>query len=245
VIFFLIDVRNHPKQESDKVYSGKIEVKGFTNIVFLAIIIISVFLDPAVLSWVPSLDPLPIGIREIIMISIMFLSFKTTAQEILAANEFDLEPIKEVAYLFVGIFATMMPALQLIAKVANENGEHLTPSAFYWATGSLSAFLDNAPTYLTFLSAEMGKFNLNVNISAEVLSFEIQHPIYLSAISVAAVFFGALTYIGNGPNFMVRSISERSGIKMPSFFGYLFKYSVPVLLPIFTLVWLVFYYGKE
>jgi Na+/H+ antiporter NhaD/arsenite permease-like protein len=245
LIFFLIDVRNHPKQETDKVYSGKIEVKGFTNIVFLAIIIISVFLDPAVLSWVPSLDPLPIGIREIIMISIMFLSFKTTAQEILAANEFDFEPIKEVAYLFVGIFATMMPALQLIAQVANENGEHLTPSTFYWATGSLSAFLDNAPTYLTFLSAEMGKFNLNVNISAEVLSFEIQHPIYLSAISVAAVFFGALTYIGNGPNFMVRSISERSGIKMPSFFGYLFKYAVPVLLPIFTLVWLVFYYGKE
>lgn len=244
LIFFLIDVRNHPKQESEKKYSGKIEVRGFKNIAFLAIIIISVFLDPAVLSWVPSFDPLPIGIREIIMISIMFFSFKTTEKKILAANEFDFEPIKEVAFLFVGIFATMMPALQLIAQVANENGEQLTPSMFYWATGFLSAFLDNAPTYLTFLSAEMGKFNLNVSLPAEVLLFENKHPIYLSAISVAAVFFGALTYIGNGPNFMVRSISERSGIKMPSFFGYLFKYAIPVLLPIFTLVWFVFYYGK-
>jgi Na+/H+ antiporter NhaD/arsenite permease-like protein len=90
----------------------------------------------------------------------------------------------------------------------------------------------------------MGKFNLDVNIPAQVLEFELAQPIYLSAVSVAAVFFGAMTYIGNGPNFMVKSISERAGIRMPSFFGYLFKYAVPILLPIFTLIWLVFYFGE-
>jgi Na+/H+ antiporter NhaD/arsenite permease-like protein len=244
LIFYIIDSKNIIESAEEKTYSNKIEFKGFKNVVFLGIIILSVFIDPAVISGVPSLDPLPIGIRELIMFSIIFLSYKTAEKEVLQANEFDFEPIKEVAYLFIGIFATMMPALQLIANEANVNGQYLTPSVFYWATGSLSAFLDNAPTYLNFLSAEMGKFNLDVNIPRQVLQFELEHPIYLSAISVAAVFFGAMTYIGNGPNFMVKSISERAGIKMPSFFGFLFKYSIPILLPIFTIVWLVFYFGE-
>lgn len=244
LIFYFIDSKNIDVFAEGKIYSNKIEFKGFKNVIFLGIIILSVFIDPAVISGVPSLDPLPIGIREIIMFSIIFLSYKTSEKEVLEANEFDFEPIKEVAYLFIGIFATMMPALQLIAYEANINGQSLTPSVFYWATGSLSAFLDNAPTYLNFLSAEMGKFNLDVNIPRQVLQFELEHPIYLSAISVAAVFFGAMTYIGNGPNFMVKSISERAGIKMPSFFGFLFKYSIPILLPIFTIVWLVFYFGE-
>lgn len=243
-IFYFIDSRNMPDAESEINYSNKIEFKGIGSVFFLAIIIVSVFIDPAVVDWVPSFDPLPIGIREIIMISIIFLSYKTAKPEILKANEFDFEPIKEVAYLFVGIFATMMPALQLIAEAAKVNGQELTPGVFYWASGSLSAFLDNAPTYLNFLSAEMGKFNLDVNVPRQVLQFELEHPIYLSAISVAAVFFGAMTYIGNGPNFMVKSISERAGIRMPSFFGFLIKYSIPILLPIFTLVWLIFYFGE-
>jgi Na+/H+ antiporter NhaD/arsenite permease-like protein len=244
LIFYIIDSRNIPEVSDENNYTGKIEFKGFKSIIFLCVIILSVFIDPAVVDWVPSFDPFPIGIREIIMLSIIFLAYKSAPQEILVANEFDFEPIKEVAYLFVGIFATMMPALQLIAEAAKVNGQALTPGVFYWATGSLSAFLDNAPTYLNFLSAEMGKFNLDVNIPGQVLQFELQHPIYLSAISVAAVFFGAMTYIGNGPNFMVKSISERAGIRMPSFFGYLFKYAVPILLPIFTLIWLVFYFGE-
>jgi Na+/H+ antiporter NhaD/arsenite permease-like protein len=138
----------------------------------------------------------------------------------------------------------MIPALQLISHEANVLGEKLTPGIFYWATGLLSAFLDNAPTYLNFLSAAMGKFGMDVNLPSEVLQFEKLHPIYISAISVAAVFFGAMTYIGNGPNFMVKSISERSGIKMPSFFGYVIKYSFPILIPIFTIVWFVFYFNK-
>jgi Na+/H+ antiporter NhaD/arsenite permease-like protein len=244
LIFYIFDSRNKSGEVPEKTYTNKIEFKGFRNVVFLSIIIASVFLDPAVLSWVPDFDPVPIGIREIIMLSIILLSYKSADKEILRLNEFDFEPIKEVAFLFVGIFATMMPALQLIAYEANVNGQSLTPSVFYWATGLLSAFLDNAPTYLNFLSAEMGKFHLDVNIPRQVLQFEIEHPVYLSAISVAAVFFGAMTYIGNGPNFMVKSISERSGIRMPSFFGFLVKYSIPILLPIFFLVWLVFYYGE-
>lgn len=244
LIFYVIDNKNISDKTDEQNYSNKIEFKGLRNVVFLAIIVFSVFIDPAVISWVPSLDPVPIGIREIIMLSIIYISYRFAQKEVLKANEFDFEPIKEVAFLFIGIFATMMPALQLIASEANQNGQYLTPSIFYWTTGSLSAFLDNAPTYLNFLSAEMGKFNLDVNIPGQVLQFELEHPIYLSAISVAAVFFGAMTYIGNGPNFMVKSISERAGIKMPSFFGFLIKYSIPILLPIFTIVWLVFYFGK-
>jgi len=244
LIFYFVDARNMPESKSNISYSNKIEFKGFKSVIFLGLIILSVFIDPAVVDWVPSFDPLPIGIREIIMLSIIFIAYKSAPPEILAANEFDFEPIKEVAYLFVGIFATMMPALQLIAYESNVYGQSLTPGIFYWATGSLSAFLDNAPTYLNFLSAAMGKFNLDVNIPDQVLQFELAHPIYLSAVSVAAVFFGAMTYIGNGPNFMVKSISERAGIRMPSFFGFLFKYAVPILLPIFILVWLVFYFGK-
>jgi Na+/H+ antiporter NhaD/arsenite permease-like protein len=243
-VFIYFDSRNKSDVEDTNEYSGKIEFKGMKNVLYLLVIIISVFIDPAVMSWVPSLSPLPIGLREIIMFSVVIIAYKTASEDILKANEFNFEPIKEVAYLFVGIFATMIPALQLISYEANVLGEKLTPGIFYWATGSLSAFLDNAPTYLNFLSAAMGKFGMDVNLPSEVLRFEKLHPIYISAVSVAAVFFGAMTYIGNGPNFMVKSISERSGIRMPSFFGYMFKYSIPILLPIFTLVWLIFYFGE-
>jgi Na+/H+ antiporter NhaD/arsenite permease-like protein len=243
LIFIVIDSRNTSKQaEVTEEYTGKIEFKGMKNVFYLLVIVISVFIDPAVMSWVPSLSPLPFGIREIIMFSMVVIAYKTADEYILKSNEFDFEPIKEVAYLFVGIFATMIPALQLISHEANILGEKLTPGIFYWATGILSSFLDNAPTYLNFLSAALGKYGMDVTLPSEVSGFANLHPIYLSAISVAAVFFGAMTYIGNGPNFMVKSISERSGIKMPSFFGFMVKYSIPILIPIFTIVWLVFYF---
>jgi len=242
LIFIVVDSRNVSTAETSEKFSGKIEFKGIKNVFYLLVIVISVFIDPAVMSWVPSLSPLPFGIREIIMFAMVVIAYRTADEKILKANEFDFEPIKEVAYLFVGIFATMIPALQLISHESNVLGEKLTPGIFYWATGILSSFLDNAPTYLNFLSASLGKYGMNVNLPSEVSGFAQLHPIYLSAISVAAVFFGAMTYIGNGPNFMVKSISERSGIKMPSFFGYLIKYSFPILIPIFIIVWLVFYF---
>jgi Na+/H+ antiporter NhaD/arsenite permease-like protein len=160
----------------------------------------------------------------------------------LKANEFDFEPIKEVAYLFVGIFATMIPALQLISHQAKEIGEALNEEIFFWATGLLSAFLDNAPTYLNFLSASMGNYGLDVNNRSHVIQFTYNNESYLIAISIAAVFFGAMTYIGNGPNFMVKAISERAGISMPSFFVYFIKYAVPILLPVFIFIWLVFFF---
>ncbi|MCZ7601429.1 MAG: sodium:proton antiporter [Melioribacteraceae bacterium] len=243
-IFFVIDSQNKLGADKEINHTGKIEFKGLKNLWFLLIIILSVFLDPGVISWVPSLAPLPFGLREIIMFTVVYFSYKKADQEALRGNEFDFEPIREVAYLFAGLFATMIPALQLIAYEANIFGDKLDAGLFYWATGSLSAFLDNAPTYLNFLSAEMGKFAMNVNDKSEVLRFEFEHPIYLQAISVAAVFFGAMTYIGNAPNFMVKSISEKAGINMPSFFGYLVKYSVPILLPVFAIIWYIFFYGN-
>ncbi|MGB7843497.1 MAG: sodium:proton antiporter, partial [Salinimicrobium sp.] len=243
-VFYAIDMRNNSADDVETQYTGKFEFKGMKNVFYLLIIIISVFLDPGVFSWVPSLYPLPFGIREIIMFAVVYLSYKGADEEILKSNEFDFEPIREVAYLFVGIFATMVPALQLIAHESQVLGDQLNAGVFYWATGLLSGFLDNAPTYLNFLSAELGKFGYDINVASEVHDFELQHTLYLQAISVAAVFFGAMTYIGNGPNFMVKSISERAGVNMPSFFAYMIKYSIPVLIPIYTLVWLIFYYGK-
>ena len=243
-VFYVIDSQNMPKDVDVKEYDGKIEFKGTKNVFYLVVIVVSVFLDPNVISWVPSLEPLPFGIREIIMFAVIFLSYKRADKEILEANEFEFEPIREVAYLFVGIFATMIPALQLIAHEANVLGNKLNAGVFYWATGGLSGFLDNTPTFVNFLSAAMGKYNLDVTQTAQVHQFQILDPLYLTAISVGAVFFGALTYIGNGPNFMVKSITERSGIKMPSFFTYFVKYAIPILIPIFAIIWLVFFYGR-
>jgi len=167
---------------------------------------------------------------------------KTSDEEILKYNEFDAEPIREVAYLFIGIFATMIPALQLISHEANVLGDEQTVGMFYWSTGILSGVLDNAPTYLNFLSASLGKFGLDVNNPIAVKEFMNNHALFLQAISVAAVFFGSMTYIGNGPNFMVKSIVESAGIRMPSFFSYIIRYSLPILIPVFILVWLVLYY---
>lgn len=243
-VFYVIDSRNKKDDSISKNYSGRIEFKGAKNLIFLLIILLSVFVDPAIIPIVPSLSPLPFGIREIIMFSVVYLSYKMADEEVLKANEFDFEPIKEVAYLFIGIFATMIPALQLIAFQAGQMGEELNAGVFYWSTGMLSGFLDNAPTYLNFLSAAMGKFGLDVNTAEGVRQFVIDDPLYLRAISIAAVFFGALTYIGNGPNFMVKAISERAGIVMPSFFSYFLKYAVPVLIPIFAIIWFFFFYGK-
>ncbi|MBI9070343.1 MAG: sodium:proton antiporter [Melioribacteraceae bacterium] len=243
-IFYVIDSRNNDTADEVKEYTGQIIFKGGKNLVYLLIILIAVFIDPTVMPWVPSLAPLPFGIREIIQFGVVYFAYRTADNEILKENEFDFEPIKEVAYLFIGIFLTMIPALQLISHQASAMGDQLDPGIFYWATGLLSGVLDNAPTYLNFLSAAMGKFGMNVNLVEEVHNFEIGHGMYLRAISVAAVYFGAITYIGNGPNFMVKSISERAGIKMPSFFAYVFKYSLPVLIPIFFVVWLIFFYGQ-
>jgi Na+/H+ antiporter NhaD/arsenite permease-like protein len=189
-------------------------------------------------------------LREIIMLSCAYLSFKFADKEALKGNDFNFEPIREVAFIFVGIFGTMMPALELVSNFAqSETGAAMiTHNTLYWGTGLLSGFLDNAPTYINFLTAAMASQGASISNMADVTSYanggyydSIQN---LTAISVAAVFFGAMTYIGNGPNFMVKSIAEQVGIKMPSFFGYIIRYSIPILIPLFILVWLVFFAFK-
>ncbi len=244
LVFYIFDSMNKDGAEENIEYTGRIEFKGVKNVIFLVIIILAVFIDPMVFPWVPSLAPLPFGIREIIMFAVVYLSYRFADRDALRDNEFDFEPIKEVAYLFIGIFITMVPALQLMAHEANVLGSELNAGVFYWATGTLSSVLDNTPTYINLLSAAMGKYGLNVAVKAQVQHFVAIDVIYLRAISVSAVFFGAITYIGNGPKFMVKSISERARFEMPSFFTYMIKYSLTILIPIYTIIWLIFFYGK-
>ena len=128
----------------------------------------------------------------------------------------------------------------------NVLSDELNAGVFYWATGGLSGFLDNAPTYLTFFNTALGKLGLSEPAVREAFAAGAigttfpEFELLLISISIGAVFMGANTYIGNAPNFMVKSIAEESGIKMPSFFGYMFKYSLPILIPVFFLVTLIF-----
>jgi Na+/H+ antiporter NhaD/arsenite permease-like protein len=158
------------------------------------------------------------------------------------ANGFTLSPIVEVAVIFAGIFATMIPALAILEARADELG--LTrPWQFFWVTGFLSSFLDNAPTYLTFASMAsglMGTEAAHLGQLLQAMTGGLHGEALLTAISVGAVSMGANTYIGNGPNFMVKAIAEEAGITMPSFFGYM-KYTIGILIPLFLLVTFVFF----
>lgn len=252
-IFYVIDARNKAKSPEPDPQASTIAIVGKKNFLWVLLIVGSVFLDPQVLDFVPALHigevHMPFGIREIIMFTICFLAYKFANKTALERNEFSFEPIREVGWLFLGIFATMQPALQLIGAFAQQNAESLTVGTFYWGTGSLSAVLDNAPTYLNFLSAAMGKFGVDVNVAAQVAEFAdpaLVHPDswhFLQAISVAAVFFGAMTYIGNAPNFMVKAIAESNGADAPSFVGYLVRYALPILLPVYFVIYVIFFSG--
>lgn len=251
-LFFLFDKRalakEPPTQHED--FSGKISIIGTRNFLWLAVVIAAVFLDPNVIDGVPYIayDGQKFSfLRELIMLSVAFLSWKFASSEAHQGNEFNFEPIREVAFIFVGIFGTMMPALEMVGNFAkSESGaELITHNTLFWGTGLLSGFLDNAPTYLNFLAAAMASEGADINSIEQVKNYAAGgYPdsiISLMAISIAAVFFGAMTYIGNGPNFMVKSIAEQSGIKMPSFFGYIIRFSIPFLLPLFLLIWLIFF----
>ncbi|MEZ4686782.1 MAG: sodium:proton antiporter [Bacteroidia bacterium] len=246
--FLFYDYRN--KSDLDHVetqYSGKFVMRGTKNFFWLAIIVGAVFLDPNKMDWLPAIEYHGTKfsfVRELIQLGAGAASYFLASKQALKGNEFTFEPIMEVVYLFAGIFFAMMPALALIGEFAGaaENAPLITEHSLYWATGTLSSFLDNAPTYVNFLSAACAKYHLDVGIPAQVGAFAEGHPTYLAAISVAAVFFGAMTYIGNGPNFMVKAIAEERGVEMPSFFGYMIKYSIIILLPILALTWLVFFF---
>lgn len=175
-------------------------------------------------------------LREWAFILIIILSMLTTKRKVREDNSFSWTPILEVACVFCGIFATMTPALMYLAQHPLPV-EH--PWEFVYATGSLSAFLDNAPTAMVFHATATTLPASTAAVAAGTAVAGISEA-FLRAICMGAVFFGALTYIGNGPNFMVKSIAEQSGIKMPSFFGYMLKFSLVVLLPIYIFVQILF-----
>lgn len=178
-------------------------------------------------------------LREIVLLSLTFLSLYTTKKKVrFELNKFSWGPIVEVAVLFLGIFTTMTPALAYLNANAASLG--LTDTwQFYYSTGLLSSFLDNTPTAVAFHSVATGLTADQIAAFGGNMMAGIPE-ILLTAICIGAVFFGAMTYIGNGPNFMVKAIAEESGVKMPSFFGYMYKFSLIVLLPIYILVQLIF-----
>ncbi|MFA6044401.1 MAG: sodium:proton antiporter [Phycisphaerales bacterium] len=211
-----------------------LRIHGHTGIFCLVLMVAGVFIDPWVYSHT-SLPHLPYGAAFQIIVATV--AHMLAPKDILSSNEFSFFPVKEVGLIFVGIFATMVPALAYLSANGAKFGVD-SPTAYYFATGSLSAVLDNAPTYLNFLQLAM----VPEEISKERVREWIATPegiLILDAISCGAVYFGAMTYIGNGPNFMVRSIAESFGVKMPSFFGYI-GWSVALLLPVLVLQWVVF-----
>ncbi|MDX5348799.1 MAG: sodium:proton antiporter, partial [Hymenobacteraceae bacterium] len=256
-IFYVLDSRNKeteftPDPAVVKRNNEKTEFyfSGKRNLFWLAIIIGAIFLDPNVIEGFPHIeyDGSKISfVRELIQLTAAFLCYKFSSKTALNGNHFNFHPILEVVFLFFGIFFTMMPALQLSAEVASSPSlaKYLTPNSLYWSTGFLSGFLDNAPTYANFLSLAMAKYDLSQNSIAQVREFACGTAGFpetlkmLESISIGAVLFGAFTYIGNGPNFMVKAIAESAGINMPPFFSYVIRFSIPFLIPVLLLVWLL------
>jgi Na+/H+ antiporter NhaD/arsenite permease-like protein len=200
----------HASLRDDRRHVVPLRLHGKVNLPLLAVVVASVVLLPA-------------GWREAAMVALALVSLRATPKDVHRRNGFAWAPIVEVAVLFAGIFVTMIPALAWL----NENAALLgvtSPRGFFWATGSLSSFLDNTPTYLAFLEVARGLGGPNEVAGTTHATLE--------AIALGSVFMGANTYIGNGPNFMVRAIAESQGLKMPSFFGYML-WSVGILVPLF------------
>ena len=259
-IFYIIDSISYSRVKdhiSKGAAYGKMDILGKHNFIYLFIILALVLIQKA--EFIKHLEERMGENGELfitlivatLMIIVAAISYKGSNREALEANEFNFLPIKEVAILFAGIFATMIPALDYLEQNASALGIN-TYGQFYWGSGILSSVLDNAPTYLNFLSAAFGLANLSVD--ADMTKFlDPSYTItigtgltvytwkYVQAISLGAVFFGANTYIGNGPNFMVKSIAEQSGVECPSFFEYVYKYSLPILIPTYALVWFLFF----
>ncbi len=228
-MFYVVDSLNYlraPKTVRERETAHETwKFEGLPNLFFLAVILIAVFINQ------------PPFLRELLMVAAALGSYFTTHKSVHEANDFNFHPIQEVAILFIGIFATMMPALDWLESNA---GLPASPSTafFYWSCGSLSSVLDNAPTYLSFFSALVGAVH-----NADVPHLLATQTLDVVAVSVAAVFFGANTYIGNGPNFMVKAIADHNKIHTPTFFGFVFKYTLPYLLPMLVIVWWLFFRG--
>jgi Na+/H+ antiporter NhaD/arsenite permease-like protein len=227
IVFYLMDLyfwkRESPKAiRRDEEMIQPLALHGKINILFIFGVIFSVIF-------------LATPFREGMMIGLSILSLVFTPQGVHRRNEFHYAPIIEVAILFAGIFITMVPALLILEARGAEFGVRL-PWHFFWTTGGLSSFLDNTPTYLAFLSLAEGSAH-TTGLPQEIIGIPIK---YLEAISVGAVFMGANTYIGNGPNFMVKVICEHHKVKMPSFFGYML-WSCGILVPLFVIITFIFF----
>ena len=256
-ILYFLDKRAYQKDVSEgrmpEIAEGEplIRIKGAHNFIFIVMIVVAVILSGVL----PELSAFKTASGEVIGINIFgevrftvpamieiaiillaaFLSFKTTKKEIRVQNHFTWGAIQEVAVLFIGIFITMQPALMILKSAGASLG--LThPAQMFWATGALSSFLDNTPTYMVFLTTA-GAMNFTSGVVTKLGVIPVQ---MLMAISCGAVFMGANTYIGNAPNFMVKSISDENGVQMPSFFGYIW-WSVRYLIPVFIIDMLIFF----
>jgi Na+/H+ antiporter NhaD/arsenite permease-like protein len=282
VVFFTLDTSNFgrapkPVRERETAHE-QWRFQGLGNLILLAAVLGAVLINH------------PPFLREAIMIGAAAGSYLLTRREVHDANHFDFGPLKEVAILFAGIFATMMPALDWLGAHATGLGQPGS-ALFFWGSGALSSVLDNAPTYLSFLSTAFGVFVPADTAAAIAAYFQVHgadlssaagpnaeqichalpalqlyfpaqlaagrvtleqaqmavllsHPVYLKclqAISIGSVFFGANTYIGNGPNFMIKAIADQQKAHTPGFMGYIFKFTLPVMLPMLVIVWWVFF----
>ncbi len=240
LFYYLSDIRkfkreHHDIQHPDIKATNKIKMTGGLNFLWLAGVVFAVErLNSGNYSFI-HVGELSSYTREVFIVLMLVLSLLLTKKEIRHRNKFEWGPIVEVAYLFLGIFITMVPCLLYLKNNAASIGVTL-PYQFYYSSGALSSFLDNTPTAVTFHSLALG-----LGAPAAGTSIIAGIPeILLKAICIGSVFFGAMTYIGNGPNFMVKSIAESHGIKMPHFFAYMYKFSIIVLLPIYILIQLLF-----
>ena len=257
IIFYLIDKKQYRKDIANGLRPDiskpgvDIKVEGLHNVVFLVAIVVAVILSGTLPSLPMFQDAagnvlgitiyksvkltFPAIIEVAIILLAALLSFKTTNEKIRTQNHFTWGAIQEVAVLFIGIFITMQPALMILKANGAELGIS-KPFQMFWATGALSSFLDNTPTYLVFLTTA-GALGFKGGVATTLGAVPVK---MLEAISCGAVFMGANTYIGNAPNFMVKSMSDENGVRMPSFFGYM-AWSLTFLIPVFIIDMLIFF----
>jgi Na+/H+ antiporter NhaD/arsenite permease-like protein len=242
--------REPPEARRRRAPGEPLAVEGAHNFLFLLGVLGAVLLSgvwhPGEIAFLGIEEPIENLARDGALVLLLLASWWTTAPRIRQANGYSWAPIREVAILFAAIFATILPVLAILSAGSRGALAPLlaavhTPRQFFWATGLLSSALDNAPTYLAFLSTALGHFFPGVPERTAVLRLIAEHPAFLQAISTGAVFMGANTYLGNAPNLMVKSIAEEAGVEMPSFLGYVGRYSLPVLLPIFLLAGWIFF----
>jgi Na+/H+ antiporter NhaD/arsenite permease-like protein len=225
-IFDLVNWRARRKIAAEKDLTSW-RCEGAHNFIFLFVILGAIIV-------------VPVGWREALMVLTALGSYLGTPERIHESNNFSFLPLKEIAWLFLGIFGTMIPVLAFMEQSAGELGLR-SAFGFYWATGLLSALLDNAPTFLAFFAAVLGLHGLDLKDTAQIAAFLSTDGGELAAVSLGATFFGAITYIGNAPNLLIKSIVEHGRIPTPSFIGYICRFALPILIPIFGLISFLFF----